>query len=332
MDHETGASRASAPAATPGGALLKAVRSALDRLEADLDCAPIEAWSERMLGLRGRVVLSGMGKSGLVAQKIAATFASTGCPSFFLHPAEAIHGDLGMVTREDSVLLLSNSGESEEILRLLPSLMRMEVPLAAITSRPGSTLGKAVRWCFTYSLPEGEGCPLELAPMASTTLQLIWGDLLAAHQMVKRGFTPEHFAQNHPGGSIGAKLLRTMDLMHSSWPRVQTDTGLVELLQVMSDGKLGMATVMRGPGMAGVVSDGDLRRALQHAQKAGGNPLDLRAGDIMTANPITLEGETWAVEAAGLMEARKITFLVVVEQGQPVGILHIHDLLKAKVL
>ncbi len=331
MEHETGASRASASDPT-GSAVLKAVRSALDRLEQDLDSAQIEAWSTQMSTLRGRLVLSGMGKSGLVAQKIAATFASTGCPSFFLHPAEALHGDLGMVTRDDAVLLLSNSGESEEILRLLPSLLRIEVPLAAITSRRDSSLGRTVQWCFTYQLPDGEGCPLELAPMASTTLQLIWGDLLAAHQMVKRGVTPEHFAQNHPGGSIGAKLLRIKDLMHVSWPRVTPSTGLVELLQAMSDGKLGMATVMDGARMAGVVSDGDLRRALQRIQQKNGNPLDLRAGDIMTSTPITMEGGIWAVEAASLMEARRITFLVVVEQGRPVGVIHIHDLLKSKVL
>jgi len=332
MEHETGAPSASLAPSTTGAALLKAVRSAMDHLEANLEAAPVQAWAARMLALKGRVVLSGMGKSGLVAQKISATFASTGCPSFFLHPAEALHGDLGMVTRDDGMLLLSNSGESEEILRLLPSLLRMEVPLAAITSRPGSTLGNAVQWCFTYQLPEGEGCPLELAPMASTTLQLIWGDLLAAHQMTLRGFTPEHFAQNHPGGSLGAKLLRSKDIMHTSWPRVGPLTELVELLQVMSDGKLGMAAVMDGPLMVGVVSDGDLRRAIQRIQGTGGNPLQLTATDIMTAHPISLEGNTLAVEAATLMESRKITFLVVVDQGKPIGIIHIHDLLAAKVL
>jgi len=329
MEHETGAPALNP---SPGGTLLRAIRGAMDCLEADLDSAPIEAWSDRMVGLRGRLVLSGMGKSGLVAQKIAATFASTGCPSFFLHPAEALHGDLGMVTREDAVLLLSNSGESEEILRLLPSLLRIEVPLAAITSRPASTLGRAVQWCFTYRLPEGEGCPLDLAPMASTTLQMIWGDLLAAHQMLKRGFTPEHFAQNHPGGSLGAKLLRIKDLMHKSWPQVHRGTGLVGLLQAMSDGKLGMAAVMDGTQLAGVVTDGDLRRALQRVQRTGGNPLELRAEELMTPKPITLEGESWAVEAASLMEARKITFLMVVEAGKPTGVIHIHDLLDAKVL
>ncbi len=332
MEHETGAYRDSAPAGSPGGVLLRAIRSALDALEVDLPAAPVEAWSERMAGLRGRVVLSGMGKSGLVAQKIAATFASTGCPSFFLHPAEALHGDLGMVTRDDAVLLLSNSGESEEILRLLPSLLRLGVPLAAITARPASTLGRAVQWCFTYRLPEGEGCPLDLAPMGSTTLQLVWGDLLAAHQMVRRGFTPERFAQNHPGGSLGSRLLKTRDLIHKNWPWVAPDAGLVDLLKTMSDGKLGMAAVMDGGHLRGVVSDGDLRRALQRAQGAGHNPLDLTAQDIMTLTPVTLGGDTWAVEAASLMEARKITFLVVLEAGKPSGVLHIHDLLDAKVL
>src|SRR6185437_5500215 len=173
-----------------------------------------------MVAVKGRLVLTGMGKSGLIAQKIAATFASTGTPSFFLHPAEALHGDLGMVTPEDAVLALSNSGESEEVVRILPSLLRLGVPIAALTSKPESSLGRAARWTFLYGLPEGEGCPLDLAPMASTTLQLIWGDLLAATLMERRGFSKEGFALNHPAGSLGAKLLKVNVLMHSDYPRL----------------------------------------------------------------------------------------------------------------
>ncbi len=330
MEHEPGASTPGQ--ARPGPGLLKAVRSALEVLARDFDQAKVDAWSARMLGIRGRLVLSGMGKSGLVAQKIAATFASTGFPSFFLHPAEALHGDLGMVTADDSVLLLSNSGESEELTRLLPSLLRLGIPLAAITAKPQSSLGKAVHWCFSYALPDGEGCPLDLAPMASTTLQLLWGDLLAADQMVRRGFTEEHFARYHPGGSLGAKLLKINELMHNDWPRVEAATGLVQLLQTMSDGKLGMAVVMEGAQVLGVVSDGDIRRALQNAQASRGNPLDLKAADIMTAKPVMAASGLSALEAAGIMESRKITFLLVGEGRHLEGVLHIHDLLEAKVL
>ncbi len=330
MEHETGASTPGQP--HPGPGLLKAVRSALDVLARDFDQARVDAWSSRMLQIRGRLVLSGMGKSGLVAQKIAATFASTGFPSFFLHPAEALHGDLGMVTAEDSVLLLSNSGESEELTRLLPSLLRLGIPLAAITSKPGSSLGRSVHWCFSYALPEGEGCPLDLAPMASTTLQLLWGDLLAADQMVRRGFTEEHFARYHPGGTLGAKLLKINEIMRNSWPSAKTGSGLIELLEVMSGGKLGMAVVMEEERMVGVVSDGDIRRALQNAQASRTNPLDLRAGDIMTRTPVMVSRTVSALEAAGTMEARKITFLLVGEGQRLEGVVHIHDLLEAKVL
>ncbi|NTW87475.1 MAG: KpsF/GutQ family sugar-phosphate isomerase, partial [Holophagaceae bacterium] len=271
-------------------------------------------------------------KSGLVAQKIAATLASTGCPSFFLHPAEALHGDLGMVTAQDSVLALSNSGESEEVVRLLPSLLRLGIPLAAITARPESSLGQAAEWTFAYRLSEGEGCPLELAPMASTTLQLIWGDLLAGCLMSRRGFTKDHFALNHPAGSLGVKLLKVKALMHPDWPWVPPGASLTEVLRAMTGGRLGMTTVMTDAALLGVVTDGDIRRALERAERESTNPLQLTATEIMTRNPVTLDGEALALEAAGLMEARKITFLVVTRAGLPAGVLHIHDLLEAKVL
>lgn len=286
-----------------------------------------------MVGLKGRLVLTGMGKSGLIAQKISATFASTGTPSFFLHPAEALHGDLGMVTPEDAVLALSNSGESEEVVRILPSLLRLGVPLAALTSKADSSLGRAAHWTFLYRMPEGEGCPLDLAPMASTTLQLIWGDLLAATLMERRGFSREGFALNHPAGSLGVKLLKVESLMHMSWPRLSPDAPTTEVLDAITAGHLGMATVEQDGDLLGVISDGDIRRAFKAAEVRSQNPLRLTAADFMSRNPITTTAETLALEAASQMEGRKVTFLVVTGQGGvPVGVLHIHDLLSHKVL
>lgn len=318
--------------AVVGNAVLDAAREALAHLRHSWNPGTVEAWLQMVLASGGRVVLTGMGKSGLIAQKIAGTLASTGCPSFFLHPAEALHGDLGMVTREDSVLALSNSGESEELVRLLPSLLRLGIPLAAITAKAESSLGQSARWLFSYQLPAGEGCPLELAPMASTTLQLLWGDLLAAALMEKRGFTRDLFALNHPGGSLGTKLLKVKTLMHTSWPKVHADAPLTELLKVMTEGRLGMASVLEGTQHLGVVTDGDLRRALETAERLGQNPLALRAEQIMTRGAASIHEESLAIEAAGLLEARKITFLIATREGVPTGVLHIHDLLASKVL
>ena len=321
-----------AGAAEAGHAVLDAALVALRELRDSWDPVQVDAWCGKVLERSGRVVLTGMGKSGLVAQKVAATLASTGCPSLFLHPAEALHGDLGMVTREDSVLALSNSGESEEVVRLLPSLVRLGIPMAAITARPESTLGQAAHWTFTYRLPQGEGCPLDLAPMASTTLQLIWGDLLAASLMSRRGFTRDHFALNHPAGSLGAKLMKVKALMHTTWPMVPAASGLTEVLKAMTKGRLGMTSVMAGSRLLGVITDGDIRRALETAERERRNPLDLRAEQIMTQAPAMISEEALALEAAGDMEARKITFLMVGQPDHPTGLIHIHDLLTAKVL
>lgn len=319
-------------AAEAGHAVLDAAQAALVDLRETWDPAQVGGWCAQVLARSGRVVLTGMGKSGLVGQKVAATLASTGCPSLFLHPAEALHGDLGMVTGDDTVLALSNSGESEEVVRLLPSLVRLGIPMAAITARPESTLGQAVHWTFTYRLPQGEGCPLDLAPMASTTLQLIWGDLLAASLMARRGFTRDHFALNHPAGSLGARLMKVKLLMHTSWPAVELGAGLTRVLRAMTEGHLGMASVMEGPRLLGVITDGDIRRALEAAEREGRNPLDLRAEQMMTRTPAMIGEEALALEAAGTMEARKITFLMVGQPERPVGLIHIHDLLTAKVL
>ena len=319
-------------AAEAGQAVLEAARAAIVNLRDTWDPSQVDGWCRKVLERSGRVVLTGMGKSGLVAQKVAATLASTGCPSLFLHPAEALHGDLGMVTREDSILALSNSGETDEVVRLLPSLVRLGIPLAAITARPESSLGQAAHWTFTYQLPQGEGCPLDLAPMASTTLQLVWGDLLAASLMARRGFTRDHFALNHPAGSLGAKLMKVKALMHTTWPRVAASAGLTAVLKAMTDGRLGMTSVMDGPDLQGVITDGDIRRALESAEREGRNPLDLRAEQMMTRTPTMIGEEALALEAASNMEARKITFLMVERQGRPSGLIHIHDLLAAKVL
>ena len=315
-----------------GNAVLEAARAGLSHLRESWDSAAVETWIQMVLGRSGRVVLTGMGKSGLVAQKIAATLASTGCPSFFLHPAEALHGDLGMVKQEDSILALSNSGESEEIVRLLPSLLRLGIPIAAITGRPDSSLGQAAQWSFGYGLPLGEGCPLDLAPMASTTLQLVWGDLLAATLMERRGFTRDLFALNHPAGSLGAKLMKVSALMHTNWPMVPRDAQLTHILKAMTDGRLGMTSVMDGENLLGVITDGDLRRALAAAERLGENPLNLQAERIMSKTPATIREDALAIEAAGEMESRKITFLMATREGLASGVIHIHDLLASKVL
>jgi arabinose-5-phosphate isomerase len=314
------------------GKVLAATRSALQALDGQWPAKDVASWSEHVINGHGRVVLCGMGKSGIVAQKISATLASTGCPSFYLHPAEALHGDLGMVTPEDVLLILSNSGESSEILDLLPSLLRLGVKIASITSRRESRLGQASSWCFTYALPEGEGCPLDFAPMASTTAQLVWGDMLAANLMVRSGFTLEKFAQFHPAGSIGSKLIKTKELMHDALPVVAPDATFAEVLSAMTKGRLGMTTVLDADRLLGVVSDGDVRRAVQKSQSEQGNPLDLTASTIMTRNPVTIPPHMPAIEAARIMETRKITFLVVEEAQKALGILHIHDLLTAKVI
>jgi arabinose-5-phosphate isomerase len=315
-----------------GNAVLDAARIALGELRETWDSQLVDDWVGMVMGRTGRVVLTGMGKSGLVAQKIVATLASTGSPSLFLHPAEALHGDLGMVTQEDSILALSNSGESEELVRLLPSLLRLGIPLAAITSRPEGSLGQAATWTFSYRLAQGEGCPLDLAPMASTTLQLVWGDVLASSLMARRGFTRDLFALNHPAGSIGVKLMKVKVLMHESWPRVSKESSLTEVLQAMTGGHLGMTTVMEGPRLVGVITDGDIRRAIEGAEREGSNPLALTAGQFMSRQPATIDEEALALDAAGQMETRKITFLVVTRKGAPCGVLHIHDLLTSKVL
>lgn len=276
----------------------------------------------------GKVVVTGMGKSGLIGQKIAATLASTGQPSFFLHPAEGIHGDLGMVARHDLMLAISNSGETDEVLKLLPFIKRQNIPVVAMTGRINSTLGKNSDVTLDVSVSE-EACPLGLAPTASTTATLAMGDALAVALFQKRGFKQEDFAQFHPGGALGRRLLvKVRDLMHQgdAIPKVAATASAHEAILEMTGKKLGMTTVVDDTGRCvGVITDGDLRRALEK-----GMAIDrITAGSLGSRRPRTIGPDELAARAVQLMEQHAITSLVVLnDDGSPAGVLHMHDLLK----
>ena len=272
-----------------------------------------------------RVVVTGMGKSGIIAQKIAATLSSTGTPSLFMHPAEALHGDLGMVAPGDVVIALSSSGETEELLKLLAKIKRVGDALISFTCDLQSTLAQASDVALDCSVPR-EGCSLGLAPTASTTAMLALGDALAVTLSEKRGFKEEDFAELHPGGKLGKKLMRVSDLMHAgeALPRVSPDTSMHDVIYEMSRKKLGMTTVVQNGMLLGVISDGDLRRLLE---RRGKDAMDLKAGECMTRTPVTVPASTFAMTALNLMEERKITSLVVVESdSRLLGVVHLHDL------
>jgi arabinose-5-phosphate isomerase len=285
-----------------------------------------------LLQCRGRVVVSGIGKSGHIARKIAATFASTGTPAFFVHPAEASHGDLGMVTRDDVFVALSNSGETSELLTIIPVLKRQGARLIAMTGNPASTLGREAD-VHLYAGAKQEACPLNLAPTASTTAALALGDAIAVALMRVRGFTQDEFARSHPGGALGRKLLTMVrDVMRSGddAPRVPITATLTDALLEMSRGRMGMTAVVgQEQTVKGVFTDGDLRRAI-------GKGLDLRKtpiNDIMSANPRTIGPDRLAAEAVEIMERNKVTQLLVVDDGgHLVGALNIHDLFRNKVV
>ncbi|MCA0394951.1 MAG: KpsF/GutQ family sugar-phosphate isomerase [Proteobacteria bacterium] len=304
----------------------------LQAVAARIDGAFSEACA-RVLAARGRVACMGMGKSGHIARKIAATLASTGTPAFFVHPGEAGHGDLGMVTDADVVLALSYSGESDEILTLLPVLKRQGNVLLAMTGRPQSTLAQAADVHLDVSVPE-EACPLHLAPTSSTTASLAMGDALAVALLEARGFTSDDFARSHPAGALGRRLLLHIgDVMHTGddVPRVRGDASLVEALLEISRKRLGMTAVVDDDGrLLGLYTDGDLRRTLaDHAADVR----DTRIADVMTRAPVTIGSDALAVEAARLMETRQINALVVVDgERRVVGALNIHDLLRARVV
>jgi arabinose-5-phosphate isomerase len=282
----------------------------------------------------GRVIVSGMGKSGHIARKIAATLASTGTPAFFVHPGEASHGDLGMITQKDVVLALSNSGETDELLAILPLIKRQGIPLIAMSGNPGSSLARLADVHLDTSVP-AEACPLGLAPTSSTTAALVMGDALAIALLQARGFTDEDFARSHPAGSLGRQLLlKISDIMHTDGqiPMIGPEATLTEALVEMTRKGLGMTAIVdpADQSLLGVFTDGDLRRAVDD------DDIDLRATPVtrlMTAHPKTIGADKLAVEAAQLMEAHKIHALLVVDaDNHVVGALNIHDLLRARVV
>jgi arabinose-5-phosphate isomerase len=281
----------------------------------------------------GRVVVTGMGKSGLVARKIAATLSSTGTPALYLHPAEALHGDLGMITRGDVVIALSQSGDTEEILSLLPTIKRLQVQLISLTGdcifppngKKLSALAQAADIALDCSVDK-EACSLGLAPTASTTTMLALGDALAVALAEKKGFKEEDFADLHPGGKLGKKLAKVSSLMHDgeAIPKVAPNAAMKDVIYEMSRKKLGMTTVVDGGRLAGVISDGDLRRLLE---KRGKEVMDLTAGECMTTSPKTISPDEFAAAALNIMEQKKITSLVVIDGDRRVhGIIHLHDL------
>jgi arabinose-5-phosphate isomerase len=310
----------------------EALRALADRIGGPM-AADFQRAVDLMFACAGRVVVTGMGKSGLIARKIAATLSSTGTPALYLHPVEALHGDLGMVVRGDAVVALSASGETEEILALLATIKRLQVPLIAMTgdgvsglsSTRMSTLASAADVALDCSIAE-EACSLGLAPTASTTTMLALGDALAVTLSEKRGFKEEDFANLHPGGKLGKRLARVESLMHAgeALPRVTPQTKMPDVIYEMSRKKLGVTAVVEGEKLVGVISDGDLRRLLE---KRGKDVLDLTAGEAMTKNPRTIAGGEFAATALAWMEEKKITSLMVVdERGKLEGIVHLHDL------
>lgn len=275
-----------------------------------------------ILNIKGRCIISGMGKSGHIGAKIAATLASTGTPSFFMHPGEALHGDLGMITNEDVLIAISNSGETEELLKIIPAVKRRQIPLIAMCGNAKSTLAKQAEIFLNIAIKK-EACPLQLAPMSSTTATLVMGDAIAAALMKAKNFRPNDFALFHPGGSLGRKLLtKVKDLMVSKkLPIVEPETEFNELVDVMTSGKLGLCIVLEKDELVGIITDGDLRRAL----KANAKPrFDFKAKEIMSHNPKIIDQEAMATEAEQLMLKHKIKEIVVGKDGKVVGVIQLY--------
>jgi len=302
----------------------EAVTALIKRLDSDFEKAVDIIYSSR-----GRVVVTGMGKSGLVGKKIAATLASTGTPAFFLHPAEAGHGDLGMVTERDVIITISNSGETNEIVGLIPFLKRFGIKIISLAGNPLSTLAKASDITLDISVRE-EACPMGIIPTASTTAAMAMGDAIAVALLIKRGLKQEDFAFYHPGGSIGRKFfVKVKDLMHTGdrLPVVSLDTPVSRAVIEISSKRLGLTVVLGKAGtIAGIITDGDVRRGLE---KWGGRLFELRAAQVMTKNPKTIPEEELAAKALSVMESHSITALVVPDdKGKPAGIIHLHDILR----
>jgi len=293
-------------------------------LKADVN--GIDKAVEIAFNTKGKLIVTGVGKSGLIGSKIAATLASTGTPSFFLHPTEALHGDLGMITKDDSVLAISYSGESEELIKILPHIKRFEVPLIAMTGRLDSTLARYADVVLNIHVDK-EACPLNVAPTSSTTLTLAMGDALAVCLMKKRNFTKEDFASFHPGGSLGKKLfVKVKDLMKKEYPVVDENVSLKDAIIKMTEGKLGHVLFMEGQKINAILSDGDLRRAMM----SEGFDLEKKAIEFATKNPKTINKEMLASDALAFMEKNKIQFLPVVDENENVvGVIHLHHLVEA---
>ncbi len=298
----------------------ESIRKLVDRLDQSFDRAV-----DLISSCRGRVVVTGMGKSGIIGRKIAATLNSTGTPSLYLNPAEALHGDLGMVVSGDVVVLLSNSGRTRELVALVDPIKRLSLPLIALLGNRDSTLGEAADVVLDVSVEE-EACPMGLAPTASTTASLALGDALAMAVLEKKGFSADDFRTLHPNGQLGFKLMRVEDAMHrgEEIPKVPRDTLMRDVIYEMSRKGLGVTSVVDGDDrLLGVISDGDLRRQLEKDERL----LTRTAGDCMTENPVTVPAKEAATAALALMEKRRITSLMVPdEEGRIVGVLHIHDL------
>lgn len=311
--------------ADSGRRVLQAEAQALVTL-AEVLPGDFEPVARLLAGLEGRVIVSGIGKSGHIGRKISATLASTGTPSYFVHASEASHGDLGMITRHDVCLLISNSGETQELRDILLHTRRFSIPLIGISSNPGSTLMQAADYKLTLpKLPEA--CPMGLAPTTSTTLTLAMGDALAVAVMELRGFRSEDFQVFHPGGKLGAQLSRVEDLMHGPemLPLVPADMAMNDVLITMTSKSFGIAAVVEGGKLIGVISDGDLRRNI-------GQLMHKTAGEIANRNPVVVTPDVFAAQALALLNERKIGALMVVDgENRPVGILHIHDVLRAGV-
>jgi arabinose-5-phosphate isomerase len=305
--------------------VLRIEAEALTEVAQRLD-AGFERAVELLFTCKGRVVVIGMGKSGLIGRKIAATFSSTGTPSVFLHPAEAVHGDLGMLMREDVVLAVSYGGETEEIVALLETIKRLGLRMIALTGHTRSTIGAASDVALDVSVKQ-EACSLNLAPTASTTAAMAMGDALAVSLLDRRGFSSGDFAALHPGGRLGKRLLRVENLMHSAeaMPRVDITAKMPDVIYEISKKGLGMTTVVDTSGrLAGILTDGDLRRLMQ---QRGAATMDLVVGECMNRAPQTLEPSELAGSALRIMEERKITSLVVLDEGRkPIGVVHLHDL------
>ena len=299
----------------------QAIEDVLARLNATFERAV-----DLLFACKGRVAVTGMGKSGIVGRKISATLSSTGTPSFFLHPAEALHGDLGMLARGDAILAISYGGETREIIALLDALKRLEIPLVALTGNPKSTIAQASEIVLDVSVNE-EACSLNLAPTASTTVAMAVGDALAVSLLERRDFRHDDFAALHPAGSLGKRLLRVDKVMHvgDALPRVAPQTAMPDVFHEMSAKKLGMTTVVHPDGtLAGIITDGDLRRLME---KHGGATLSMTASQCMNANPLTVRPNVLASEALTLMEKRKITSIVVTDEARKLlGVVHLHDL------